>query len=297
MKTSVARLRLCLCRLAFVSSVCAAVAATGIAAEWQQPYPRLGSCTKDDTRIFSMDGTVVIPYADWSKIYHGDVGEVVESFLGKPAGGNYAQREPVGGLNACSGEDLRTTPASQKLGEIALKLEPWMDATASFDQSDVTPVLLEYLRVYECSLAERSTRLMVEIWKEETERRRGLPGGLSANPFPYQKLLEEWFKQHKEIQEELRISRPTLERALGIMGTAQMARMLSQNTNCVQRASLDIRNAVGLAADTASCLPRIWNAKDPMRDPPVCSDGRDNDRDGATDLADTGCASLSDMSE
>ncbi len=298
-------------------------AISGKAAEWQQPYPKLGSCTKLDTEIFSFEHNqlysdcmeeaenaadqdlcsslhprVPIPYKEWSRIYHRDIDNILESFIGKEVAGNFAQREPPGGQGLCSGtQAASTTPAPPLLRDIAKKLEPWMKNETVFGQSDTTPVLIEYLRVYECSLAERTTRLPAEIWREESERRALLPGGLAANPFFFTKLFEEWYKQSREIQLELKIARPTLDRVLGLMGTVQMSRILAQDTNCMQRASLDIRNALGLSADTAACMPRIWNAKDPMRDPSVCSDGNDNDDDGSVDLDDEGCESLSDMTE
>ena len=259
-------------RYAGLATMAIAVVLAGSAArgaEWEQPYPKLGSCTKKDTKIFSVDDTlylecmentgdedycssvyppIVFPYEDWKQIYHSKVDGILESFLGKAAEGHYAQREPPGGTNSCSRGLDTTTPAPPQLGEIAMKLEPWKDADPppSFGQSDTTPVLLEYLRVYECSLAERSTRLALEIWRDESERRSGMPGGIGANPLTFAHLLEKWYEQSREIENELKIARPTLERTLGIMGTAQMARLLSQNAGCVQRVSLDIRNAVGL---------------------------------------------------
>ena len=192
----------------------------------------------------------------------------------------------------CSGDQgPSTTPAPALLGDIAKKLEPWMGSESTFGQSDTTPVLLEYLRVYECSLAERSTNLLVEIWREEAA------SAVPTNPLTFTNLLEKWYEQSRDIKRELKIARPTLERVLSIMGTVQLSRVSAQDSQCLQRASLDIRNAIGLSADAASCLPRIWNAKDPLRDPSVCSDGRDNDDDGATDLDDDGCDNLSDMTE
>ncbi len=315
--------QMCKSSLALLVCIVLFTATNGSAAQWQQPYPKLGSCTKHDTEIFSFEHDddysdcmeeaendadqkmcqtlfprTAIPYAEWAEIYHGDVDNILESFIGKAVQGNFAQREPPGGLGQCSGtQAASTTPAPPLLRDIAKKLEPWIDNETVFGQSDTTPVLLEYLRVYECSLAERSTRLPVDIWEEESERRRLLPGGLAANPFLLGKFLEKWYTQNREIQQELKIARPTLERVLGLMGTVQMSRVLAQDTNCLQRASLDIRNSLGLSADTAACMPRIWNAKDPMRDPSVCSDGRDNDDDEFTDLNDEGCDSLSDMSE
>lgn len=287
------------------------------AAEWEQPYPKLGSCTKKDSMAFSattdplytqcmatvgdesycssLFPPIPLPYDQWSSRYHKNIERVLEDFLGKQANDNLAFRQVRGAAAQCS---LRSEdPASPVIGQIAATLEPWSESGSPFSQADTAPVLLEYLRVYECSLVERTLSLPVEIWREESDRRSLLPGGLDANPFFFLTFWETWNKQTQDIRRELAITRPTLERVLGMMGTVHMTRMFELDAECIQRASLDIRNAVALSADTASCLPRIWNAKDPLRDPTPCSDGRDNDNDGAVDLSDNGCSSLTDMSE
>lgn len=285
------------------------------AAEWEQPYPILGSCSGRDSTAFgnvsdplyeqcmtsvgdepycsSLYPPARMPFAEWAPRYHGNVDAVIDQYLGNHVNEDFAYRRLPSSPQRCSGELRDTAPS--RLVSIAQSLEPWAMSSPSLQSSDIAPVLLEYLRVYECSLAERTTTL--DIWHEETERRNGLPGGLDANPLTYASLFEAWFEQGKEIREELRIARPTLERALALIGTIQMTRAIEQDSECIQRAGVDIRDAIALSADTASCLPRIWNARDPLRDPPPCSDGRDNDNDGSIDLQDESCKSPSDMNE
>lgn len=300
-----------------------AVAIIGLArahaAEWEQPYPILGACTSRDSTAFgsvpdplyiqcmtsvgdaaycsSLYPPQPLPFDAWGPTYHKNVNEIVEYFFGKPTDDNLALRQSSAIAASCGnggGGDVHVSP---KLSTIAKGLEPWAGSSTAFQSSDIAPVLLEYLRVYECSLAERSTELPLAIWREESARRGGLPGGITANPIEYQNLLTMWYEQKNTINHELSISRPTLERVLALMGTVNMTRMVVQDTECLQRASLDIRNVIALSADAAACLPRIWNAKDPLRNPSACSDGLDNDHDQSIDLSDSGCSGLSDNSE
>ena len=44
-------------------------------------------------------------------------------------------------------------------------------------------------------------------------------------------------------------------------------RALESGMECLARTSLDIRNALGLAAETAACLPRAWDARTSLRTP------------------------------
>lgn len=287
------------------------------AAEWEQPYPKLGSCGRNDTPLFGthtdplftqcmedagdedycsgLYPPIVVPYEQWAPTYHGNVERVFEDYIGKTPNDHLALRQSRAGVAQCTARG--SDPASTVISQIAPTLEPWSEGGGPFRQADTAVILLEYLRIYECSLVERSLFLPAYIWREESDRRRLSPGGLAANPFYFTTLLELWSKQSRDIRRELQIARPTLERVLGFMGTVHMTRSFESDAECIQRASLDIRNALALSADTASCLPKIWNAKDPLRDPPACSDGRDNDDDGIIDLIDPGCSSRTDMSE
>ena len=284
------------------------------AAEWEQPYPKLGSCTKKDTMAFfdpryaqcleegegdethcsRLYPVTPLPFDQWATTYHGNIDRVLEGFLGQTEEDHLALRKQGSGPVSCTQQSDRASPL---IAAIARTLEPWENGPTTFQQSDTAPVLLEYLRVYECSLIERSLSLPIEIWREEDARGRLLPAGLPGNPLFFMKIWEMWSQQSEDIRRELAISRPTLERTLSFIGTVHMTRMLERDTECIQRASLDIRNAFALSADTAACMPRIWNAKDPLRNTPACADGLDNDNDGATDLGDSGCDSLTDMTE
>ena len=73
-------------------------------------------------------------------------------------------------------------------------------------------------------------------------------------------------EQRGKIDNELLTARPALQRALIIAGGYGRLARLDKELQCIQRASLDYRNVFAVVAETSSCLPRNWGAKDPLRD-------------------------------
>lgn len=245
------------------------------AAAWELPYPRLGTCTRKATPIFRD-----IPYAEWKTAYHTTTQNILQAL--------YESRWETSAQNC-------TEPAAPAgLEQLARNLEPWKKGEhAPFTAADTPPVLLEHLRVYECALIERAVFLPMHIRDEEYERRRGR----EANPLFFPQLMSLTFEQLQDILKELRTARPTLEQALTLVAPLGSVNGLRRNLECIQRASLDIRNALALAAEATACLPRTWNPQDVLRDQTECSDGVDNDQDGDVDLEDDACESLSTASE
>ena len=90
--------------------------------------------------------------------------------------------------------------------------------------------------------------------------------GILTNPVRWYEIFQEHAVQRGKIVEELATTRDTMHRLLSLIGGMERMRILTAELECVQRASLDARNAFGLAAETASCLPRVWDHKDPLRD-------------------------------
>lgn len=79
-------------------------------------------------------------------------------------------------------------------------------------------------------------------------------------------LMEQFLDRSAIINEERVVARVTLHRVLTLIGNFGRLRPLEAELECTQRLSLDIRNISALTAETSSCLPRIWNAKDVLRD-------------------------------
>ncbi|MFH0851196.1 MAG: hypothetical protein V1876_00400 [Candidatus Peregrinibacteria bacterium] len=193
------------------------------------------------------DGT----FAQWPKFYHETAAAVIEehlrSFLRAPK------------CEAATGNDV--LPGGPKLQELANKLPSWKNRSAS--QWEMSSVLLEFLRAYECALEERLYFLYPDAMKELESKleAQGEPTDITLGG-----LIMEVSEEDRTIAKELVTARPTLNRAIAVV--AGLSRLLPLHTElrCIERASLDIRNALALGAEAAACLPRIWNARDPLRD-------------------------------
>ena len=211
------------------------------------PNTVLAPCTPGDARYASLSfkgGSV----DSWVEQYHEQVNSVVEEYS-KPA-------QNI----ACTEDKLLPVTTGDALYDLAKKLPPWSTAEKLEDlrKNDVGFVLLEFLRVYECALLDRGnfTRLYVQNEYENSGTDREL------------RVYDQELKTRAEretIEQELRIARPTLEKALQIVTGDMRLATLDAELQCLQRASLDIRNSLSLAADASSCLPRIWNSKDVLR--------------------------------
>lgn len=170
---------------------------------------------------------------------------------------------------ACLEENILPLDSSSALGVIAQSLPPWQDPNdfARLDRNDVGIVLLEFLRVYECALVDHNYYLVLDVIEERfREEAGGGPLPRVVPSFDYQELIVEMERRRKIILQEMTVARPALERALQIITSIARLSPLDAEMHCLQRASLDLRNGLGLASDASVCLPKGWDAKDPLRD-------------------------------
>ena len=139
------------------------------------------------------------------------------------------------------------SPSALPPPELAALLPPWKESSrlAHLSEMDIGPVLLEYLRTYECSLSERDNLLFIIVPREHgtDSMERGL----------YQDTVAE---QSELITHERSIARATLDRTLLILGGLDRLTPLGADIECLKRTSLDIRNSLGLVSQAAACLPR-----------------------------------------
>lgn len=193
-------------------------------------------------------------FAEWPKSYHKTAAAVIEEHLQSFA------RAPK--CEATTGNDV--LPAGPELKKLAGKLPGWKNAEVS--QWEMSSVLLEFLRAYECSLQERLYFLHPDALNELESKLEA--AGESTENIALTQLIDETSEEDRVIAMELATARPTLNRSLAVL--AGLSRLLPLHTElqCIERASLDIRNALALGAEAGACLPRIWNAKDPLRDLP-----------------------------
>ncbi|MBI3332045.1 hypothetical protein HYZ99_03745 [Candidatus Peregrinibacteria bacterium] len=214
-------------------------------------YPVLGACESSED-AFPPGRYLMIkdPINRLSQDYHSTVSSIVEAHL-KPR------------TIRCT-EDVREVPSGE-LSALAAKLPPWKDSEdrTGLRETDIGVVLLEYLRVYECALNEQRfflpSRVAQDVQKDSV-----------VGIFDH---LTTFGDRLKRIKQELFLARMTLDRTLTYLGGMDRLRPVDASLECLQRSSLDIRNILGLTADVSACLPRAWDARTSLRDPPNSSSG------------------------
>ncbi|MDD5025924.1 MAG: hypothetical protein PHH13_00950 [Candidatus Peribacteraceae bacterium] len=241
--------------------------------------PVLAACTRFEGELFkdidfkSLHDTPKLNTAnvldEWSNSYHSTVSKIIEEDLGELVLDSSPLRSPSRSPR-CTATNYAgfLTPRSE-LKSLAKKLPSWKNSTnlSRLNQLDMGTVLLEYLRMYECALVERLNLLPAYILRQEAYRQWVL-FGLSVPKVVIEIPIlggmddDERFR----IRKELVTARAALLKTLTFVSGYNRLQPIDMELICVQRASLDIRNGLALAADAASCLPRVWNAKEPLRD-------------------------------
>ena len=233
----------------------------------------------------------------WSECYHDIVGIIIEELMSEDHTNPELQVKAEEILNKClrtsdysagceideetlkksKGIDCRSESAEGLLkpslatARLACRLPPWENKSDlnGLSRGDTPAVLLEYLRTYECALTERRQFLSTKVRDDMR-----IHGSLKNNILDLISFItseesafdKEYEDQRSKIENELAISRPTLNRALRIVSGIGKMHTLEAEIECFQRASLDLRNSFALGAETASCLPRVWDAQDSLRD-------------------------------
>ena len=220
-------------------------------------YPILAPCTRYEDRYTDVAAFLNIDFADWDDIYHEQVNAAIEEYLKPP------------GKIKCTEDNLLPVVTGSAIGRIARSLPPWAepDDFAKLKQADISSVLLEYLRVYECAMTEHNFYLPIDIITERFEA--AAVGGVPVRIIPgfsLMTLAAEMAARRIKMSEEIAISRKTLERSLMIISGIGRLGPIDAELQCLQRGSLDLRNALSLASDAAMCLPRVWDSRDVLRD-------------------------------
>ncbi len=199
---------------------------------------RLTPCTAVGSPFASLD------LMEWPAYYHDTVADVVDAHLRQMGDITHAS------LQCTASETVQVEDATDELRAVARSLPAWKARADSLSQSELTPVLLEFLRIYECSLNE---------WRDERWAKSLSGADMGARSV---RMLAE----NQLIEYELTIAHPILERTLLIVAGFDRLRPLAYGTECLKRTSLDLRNVLGLAAEATACLPRTWDARGSLRD-------------------------------
>lgn len=201
---------------------------------------RLPSCSKEKS-IFADK-----PYKEWNQLYHKQVDEVIEAHM------KAMHKSDTQPLQCTKADQNALVKASDALKKTAEMIPAWKERASGLKESDMQVVLLEFLRVYECSMDE-DARYLPLILTKDAPMARGM-------------FSEEMSRIHAEIDREKVLAREALNRSLSLVSGFDRLAPLSLDIECLKRSSLDLRNILGLASDVSSCLPRVWDAKGSLRD-------------------------------
>lgn len=201
---------------------------------------RLPPCSSENS-IFAEK-----PYKEWKDLYHEQVDKVIEAHMQAM---NESGQKP---LQCTKADQNALIPATDALKEVAAMIPAWKDRISELKETDMQAVLLEFLRVYECSLDENILFLPVNLTIDDAEQRGAFTDDMTAI--------------RTASAEEKTLSRETLNRTLSLVSGFDRLQPLTLDIECLKRSSLDLRNTLGIASDVSSCLPRIWDAKGSLRD-------------------------------
>lgn len=206
----------------------------------------LAACEQNDV-LFPEDvrpaeGKTVMD--EWKDRYHRRVGEVIEAHL-----------EELRGQGSCT-DGLRSPPSSA-LESLAEDLSGWR-SKGDLSEEDMAAVLIDFHQIYECSLQARSFALTSKVGEDMVSADNGLFVDVKT-------LWTAVDRERKAIEDELVLSRGALRRALQYLSGRGRLHPLENSLLCFERATLDIRNVLSLAAEASSCLPRVWDARTSLR--------------------------------
>jgi len=187
--------------------------------------------------------------------------------------------------------DAVRTLVDERLAELRAGTQVKSCEVAS-EEAPLGARLVELLDKYECALKEHGRNVAQEINTEASGEKKCEEDGVCARDESidscpadcadtetrrdYEKNWEEWrtyyglseeeSRRTQIIEDELRTARPTLDRLLLFLGHLNRFRPVAVALQCLQRASLDLRNSLGLASSALSCSERARDVRTSLRD-------------------------------
>lgn len=163
------------------------------------------------------------------------------------------------------------SPATGALRALAAELPPWKSEmrVLTLTEQQMTGVLLEYMRVYKCSLFEyaEAAQSPAVVWWFAADHLTDEPGEeyvdditayATSAPLAINRL----------VNREIATAEEAMERTIAFVGGIDRLHAGDVDFECVRRASLDLRNVLGLLSEALSCAARSLDAKSSLRDPP-----------------------------
>ena len=249
--------------VAMVTLSCLLVSCSAISSSTNAGADSLPACTKKDTPFEE-----VAPWEtkekswgglQWIDGYHARVSAVVDEYmryLGLDLDNDDALLSDT--VLRCAEEDFRSvTPAGPLLLALAAELQPWRGKSIDdLSAADAPAVLLEYLRELECALKEEEMQGEMGVLRDAPNISKNVGQSM---------LMTETQRRKNAIEEQIALLRPSLERTLLLLSGLGRLRPLLADIECIERASLDLRNVASLLPESASCAVRATDNVSPLR--------------------------------
>lgn len=177
------------------------------------------------------------------------------------AGGAFTEREESLSkpsswtCNAPSFEEMM--PETPALTEIASGLGGWEEGITF---ANFSSIMMELQRVYECKLTEMQMNATTIVFYQGTDAQDEDDPAGSLYELPRVDELV------TKLDEEKKISRIAMERTLLALRSAELMAPFTVEMYCLQLETMDVRLAMSLLADTASCMPKIWDITTSLHD-------------------------------
>lgn len=177
----------------------------------------------------------ILPLSELQRKYHWTMERIVEERMRLYEGQTLLQ---------CEGKKMSDViPRGETAAQIAISL-PYFQNTSSILYSDFESLLTEFWRMYDCHLfaIQNSPNLLPRVVSEEVPPPDGVHfGGLTLGV--------------NSLDEERQRARAALDRLLFVLRSSEQYLPLHASLRCLQRGSVDVRNAAALLSDASQCLP------------------------------------------
>jgi hypothetical protein len=149
---------------------------------------------------------------------------------------------------------------------IALRLPAWRYAWRDRSGSATYELLLDYLEAYGCTLQAKS-----HLIGEQIQNARRLPPPASSSvmnrpPPSYDVYIRDTPQWTENETIDMQTNREALQRSLALLMGINRFSPLNNAFTCIDRASKDLRNVLGLVGNTSTCMPgRTWDVRGMLR--------------------------------
>jgi hypothetical protein len=228
--------------------------------ELEQEQPQEGTPEYDELQQCIRDKKMpAMTVNDAAALYHAAVSAVVSAHMNL-----HTQK-----TDSCK-ETAPFKPATPALSGLAGQLPPWQseERLGTLTEQQMTGVLLEYLRVYKCSLFEYDQNRFAsdEIWWYAQKNMVDDANEYLPDSNPYQDTAP--VEIDLLVNRESWLASEAMQRTVAFLGGVDRLHAGDVDFECVRRASLDLRNVLGLLSEALSCAGRALDAKSSLRDPP-----------------------------